>query len=228
MARKRSERPIDGQEVGGSLGGMKKVFINFLNAKQQAAFNVYQNSQITFLTGPAGSGKSFLAMAFAIQEVLSKQKEKIVITRPIVEAGERLGFLPGDLNEKVAPYMMPLFDCINKICGPAGSSVRSMIEKKVEVAPLAYLRGRTLENCVAILDESQNCSPGQIKLFLTRLGQNAKMIVTGDPEQSDLFAEPDLVRVAHNLRGVDEIGHIHFSDADIVRNPLIAEILKRI
>lgn len=477
--RKNENQPQNNQEVA------KKVFINFLNKKQADAFDLYKKNDVLFLTGIAGCGKSHCAMAFAINDILSQERQKIIISRPIVEAGERLGFLPGTLDEKVAPYMMPLYDCLNKISTRTGDGVKRLIEKSIEVAPLAYLRGRaqpltsivmtptgpkhmkdikindyvigknglktkvtgvypqgikdiveitfddgsktkcckehlwltqssnsteftvktteklikdmkskikhkiplvsqfvefekndveespyelgfnigiknsyipneykynsietrlsvfiglfssigkvrkncdyvkfttissdladdilfltesfggygiktikidkknqsklyevksflldiidlgckksskcyrtivsikdcgkeecqcikvdaidhlyltdhfivthnTFENSIAILDEAQNCSSGQLKLFLTRLGANSKIIITGDPSQSDLYEIPDLVRVSNALKNISGIGHIEFDDTEVVRHPLISEIIKKI
>jgi phosphate starvation-inducible PhoH-like protein len=171
---------------------------------------------------------TFLAMAFAINEVLQGTKKKIILTRPIVEAGEHLGFLPGDFNEKVHPYMVPLYDCISKLVG-VDNIQREMIDNSIEVAPLAYLRGRTLDDAVCILDEAQNATLSQMKLFLTRLGENSKMIVNGDPTQSDLNIRPvSLSVIIKKLQNVPGIGIINFGTECIVRHPLVGAILKEL
>lgn len=171
---------------------------------------------------------TFLAMAFAINEVLQGTKKKIILTRPIVEAGEHLGFLPGDFNEKVHPYMVPLYDCIHKLVG-SDNIQRDIIDNCIEVAPLAYLRGRTMDDAVCILDEAQNTTMAQMKLFLTRLGENSKMIVNGDPTQSDLGIRPVALSVIiKKLQSVPGIGVINFGNECIVRHPLVGAILKEL
>jgi phosphate starvation-inducible PhoH-like protein len=186
------------------------------------------------MLGCAGTGKSHLAMSFAIEEILSKKnknkKEKIVLTRPVVEAGESLGFLPGTADEKINPYMMPLWDCMSKIAGPTNETnkTREIINKSYEVAPLAFMRGRTFDDSVCVLDEAQNCTKSQIKLFLTRMGNNSKMIITGDPKQSDIGGTPDLVDVVYRLESVPGVGVVYFNEECIVRHKMVGEILKRL
>lgn len=180
------------------------------------------------MLGPAGVGKSYLAMAFAINEVLARRKSRIVLTRPIVEAGESLGFLPGTFDEKVEPYITPLFDCLTKLVGPKTSAQRDLINQSIEIAPLAYLRGRTLDDAVCILDEAQNATRGQMKMYITRLGENAKMIINGDPMQSDLPGPVALSRVAELLADVEGIGSVTFKNDSIVRNPILAKVLERL
>ncbi len=202
-------------------------YLDFLSPAQKLAYSVYQQHDVVFLLGPAGTGKTHLAVAFALQELFEKSKSKIVLTRPIVEAGENLGYLPGTLNEKVDPYMMPLYDCINKI---TKGGQRDYVMSKIEIAPLAYMRGRTFSDSVCILDEAQNCTHEQLKLFLTRLGNGSKMVVTGDPEQSDLYSKTKtplamLVDLIQNLKG---IGLVDFPEKYIVRHPLVGAILKRL
>lgn len=173
-----------------------------------------------------------LAMAFAIEEILNRQsnKEKIVLTRPVIEAGESLGYLPGTFDEKINPYMMPLWDCMQKIAGPTGeqNKMRDIINKSYEVAPLAYMRGRTFDDSVCVLDEAQNCTRSQLKLFLTRMGANSKMIITGDPKQSDIGGIPDLVDVVCRLESVPGVGVVYFNEECIVRHKMVGEILKRL
>jgi phosphate starvation-inducible PhoH-like protein len=201
-----------------------KFHIEFLNPSQKFAWSAFQQHDVLFLSGVAGTGKSHLAVAFAVNEVLQNKKKKIVLTRPIVEAGESLGYLPGDMLEKVNPYMLPLFDCLSKMGGDLDK-----IKNAIEIAPLAYLRGRTFDDAVCILDEAQNATFPQMKLFLTRLGQNSKMIVTGDPLQSDLppgdSAFSDTVRRFESLNG---IAIVKFDKECIVRHPLIGKMLEKL
>jgi|WetSurMetagenome_2_1015567.scaffolds.fasta_scaffold68509_1 phosphate starvation-inducible protein PhoH and related proteins len=204
-----------------------RIDVSFFNANQESALNVYKNNLVTILAGPAGTGKTFLAVAFALQDVLARKRRKIILTRPIVEAGESLGFLPGDFAEKVNPYMIPLFDCYQSLC-PGYTTRNKIINDAIEIAPLAYMRGRTFHDSVCIFDEAQNATMPQLKLFVTRLGQNSKMIITGDPQQSDLSLKSGFVRFVDKLVGLDNIGIVRFSDADIVRNPVIASILERL
>jgi len=187
-----------------------------------------EDHEIIFLLGLAGTGKSFLAMAYAISEVLARKKQKIYLTRPIVEAGESLGFLPGTLDEKIHPYMTPLYDCMSKMVGTQGQQFET-IGRAIEDAPLAYLRGRTMENAICILDESQNTTKTQLKLFLTRLGKNSKMIITGDPQQSDLKGDqPALMDVVRRIEGITGIAVIEFKACSIVRHPLVGQIIEKL
>lgn len=202
--------------------------LEFLTEQQRQAAELYKNNDILFLIGPAGSGKSHIAVAFAISEILEKTKEKVLLSRPVIEAGENLGFLTGSIAEKVAPYMLPLYDCLEKMCGIEGDPDRDFVNKRVELAPLAYLRGRTFSNAVCILDEAQNCTAAQLKLFLTRLGKNSKMIITGDPSQSDLGRNPDLLKVVNRVKGIEGVAALEFTDDNIVRHPIIAQILKKL
>lgn len=205
----------------------KDFHVEWLNTAQKLAWNAFQQHDVLFLIGPAGTGKTFLAMSFAIKQLLAKEVNKIVLTRPIVEAGESLGFLPGTFEEKVNPYMMPLFDAMDKLIGRDGPN-RERILKNVEIAPLAYLRGRTFENAVCIFDEAQNASFLQLKLFLTRFGEGAKVIVTGDPKQSDLRGPVALVKVVEKLKEVSGIGMVEFKANSIVRHPLVGKILEKL
>lgn len=207
----------------------KVFYLEFLTPAQKLAWNLFQQHDVLFLLGAAGTGKSHLAMGFALQELFAGKKHNIVITRPIVEAGESLGFLPGTLDEKVDPYMRPLYDCLSKMVGRGGNS-RAFVEERMEVAPLAYLRGRTFEDSVVVLDEAQNCTFQQLVLFLTRLGNGSKMVITGDPDQSDLFAgnKTPLMEMVEVLSRVEGIGVIEFPEKYIVRHELVGKILKRI
>jgi phosphate starvation-inducible PhoH-like protein len=210
-------------------GNPNKTFhIELLNAAQKLAWSAFQQHDVLFLLGPAGTGKTFLGVAFAIQQLLAKQVSKIVLTRPIVESGESLGYLPGDFEEKVNPYMMPMFDCMDKLIGREGNPQRDKIKEACEIAPLAYMRGRTFDDSICIFDEAQNASLTQLKLFLTRFGQNSKLIITGDPKQSDLRGPVALSHVVERLEGVPRIGIVEFKANSIVRHKLIGDILERL
>lgn len=194
---------------------------------QRKYVDYIRKKTITFGIGPAGTGKTYLAVAMAVNSFKSKQVEKIILTRPAVEAGEKLGFLPGDLQEKVNPYLRPLYDALQEMLGL--DSYSKLMEKGViEIAPLAYMRGRTLNNAFIILDEAQNTTKEQIKMFLTRLGENSKMVITGDLTQIDL-PEGKISGLKHATRilhGIDEIGIMRFSEKDVVRHPLVQLIVK--
>lgn len=206
----------------------KSFHLEFKNIGQKMAWTTFQQHDILFLLGPAGVGKSYLATAFAINEVLARRADKIIITRPIVEAGESLGFLPGTFDEKVYPYMLPIYDCIQKLVGKDGAQ-REMINEALEVAPLAYMRGRTFDRAVCIFDESQNATYTQLKLFVTRLGEESKMIITGDPTQSDLpERDQGLNDFVDRISDVSGIGLVSFKNESIVRNPILAKILERL
>jgi len=207
---------------------IKQFYLEFLNEEQREAWDLFQKSDILFLIGAAGSGKTHVAIAFALHDILEKSKDKLVLSRPLVEAGENLGFLPGDIDEKVYPYMLPVYDVLDKMCGKEGDANRKYIDDRVELAPLAFLRGRTFSDSVCILDEAQNCTASQLKLFLTRLGHNSKMIITGDPSQSDLSRHPEILNVIAKLQGIERINTIMFNEDAIVRHPLISSIVKRL
>ena len=186
-----------------------------------------RDKMIVFGIGPAGTGKTYLAMAMAIQAFKSNEVNKIILTRPAIEAGEKLGFLPGDLQSKVDPYLRPLYDALFQIMG-AESFNANMEKGLIEVAPLAYMRGRTLDNAFIILDEAQNTTPAQMKMFLTRMGMNSKIVVTGDITQIDLPSDKksglkDAVRV---LKNIEDIAVVRLTDRDVVRHKLVQEIVK--
>lgn len=202
--------------------------ITWRTQTQKSAWEALEKNLVTFLLGSAGSGKTFLAMAYALNAVLTNQAEKIVLTRPIVEAGEKLGYLPGTFGEKVNPYMQPLYDAMDALVGKQ-SAKRELINKAVVLAPLCYMRGRTFNNAICVFDEAQNATYGQLKLFLTRFGEGSKMIITGDPQQSDLpFAPPPLRDVVGKLDKAKNIATIQFAHADVVRHPIVATILDRL
>jgi len=186
-----------------------------------------QRNAVVFGIGPAGTGKTYLAVAAAISALLKNQVQRIVLTRPAVEAGEELGFLPGDLREKILPYLRPLYDAMNDML--ASEDVARLVEKgTIEIAPLAYMRGRTLSNAFIILDEAQNTTPEQMMMFLTRLGDNSQMVVTGDITQIDLphSKQSGLLQVRHILNGIGGIDFHFFTGADIVRHPLVQKIVE--
>jgi len=224
MPNRRSERAKE-REVTRERARAEVTF-EFLTETQQQAWEAYQENDVLFLAGPAGTGKTFLAMAFAIRDILKKQRQHIILTRPIVEAGESLGYLPGDFAEKVNPYMIPLYDCYHRLC-PGATMKNKVIEQAFEVAPIAYMRGRTFNNSVCIFDEAQNATVAQLKLFLTRFGHNSKIIVTGDPLQSDLRDRSGLSTVIDKLHDLEGVGIVEFSQADVVRHPLVSSILGR-
>ena len=197
------------------------------SVNQKRYVDAIRSHTVTFGIGPAGTGKTFLAIAMAVAALSRREVNRIILTRPAVEAGERLGFLPGDLMAKVDPYLRPLFDAMNDMLDP--ERVTAHLEKGViEVAPLAFMRGRTLNDSFVILDEAQNTSPEQMKMFLTRLGFGSKMVVNGDVSQIDLPREQrsGLVEVGEILRAVDGIGVIHFGNADVVRHKLVQRIVQ--
>jgi len=192
---------------------------------QQEYLEALARYEMTFAIGPAGTGKTYLAMAVAVSALLNKKVRRLILTRPAVEAGENLGFLPGDLKEKVDPYLRPLYDALQDRLS-AKRLKALMAEGLIEIAPVGFMRGRTLNNAFVVIDEAQNCTYGQIKMLLTRLGWNSTMVVTGDPAQTDLL--PDLSglhAVADKLEGVKNIAVCRLGDADIVRHPLVASML---
>lgn len=195
--------------------------------KQSDYLKALQNENIIMSLGPAGTGKSYLAVSAAVNMLMEKKVEKVILSRPAVEAGERLGFLPGDMKEKVDPYLRPLYDALYDLFGY--EKVQRKIETgAIEIAPLAFMRGRTLKNSFAILDEAQNASLTQIKMFLTRIGENSKIVVNGDPSQVDLINknQSGLIKSTKILKNVKEIKCIQFDHTDVVRHPLVSKIIQ--
>ncbi len=204
-----------------------KGIIRGRGARQRRYLDAIRHHDLTFGIGPAGTGKTYLAVAAAVEQIERNQVRRLVLVRPAVEAGERLGFLPGSLSEKVDPYLRPLYDALHEMIGY--EKVAKLIERQIiEVAPLAYMRGRTLNDAFIILDEAQNTTPEQMKMFLTRMGFGAKVVVTGDVTQIDLPRGQlsGLVQVLNVLDGMPEVEMIFFESADVVRHPLVASIIQ--
>ena len=216
----------EGKKIS-SISITENKTIKVKNINQFKYMDLIQNSTITFGIGPAGTGKTFLAVASAVKMYSDQKIKKIVLTRPAVEAGERLGYLPGDLSQKIDPYLVPLFDSLEYFFG--NENLAYLIEKRnIEIVPLAYMRGRTLNNACIILDEAQNATISQIKMFLTRLGENSKIIITGDESQIDLYNndKSGLMKTRKILSKIDEISVMEFQNTDIVRNPIVSKILE--
>ncbi len=195
--------------------------------KQSDYIKALKENDIVISLGPAGTGKSFLAVSVAVTLLMEKKIERVILSRPAVEAGEKLGFLPGDMKEKVDPYLRPLYDALYELFG--AEKIDKKIENgEIEIAPLAFMRGRTLKNCFAILDEAQNATETQIKMFLTRIGENSKLVVNGDPSQIDLInkSQSGLIKSKNLLKDIKEIKIIEFDHNDVVRHPLVSKIIK--
>ncbi len=194
---------------------------------QKSYIDAIREKMIVFGIGPAGTGKTYLAMAMAITAFKNGEVSRIILTRPAIEAGEKLGFLPGDLQSKVDPYLRPLYDALYQIMG-AESFQKNMEKGLIEVAPLAYMRGRTLDNAYIILDEAQNTTPSQMKMFLTRIGFGSKVVITGDKTQKDLLSGTvsGLDSAERVLKGIDDIAFIYLTSRDVVRHPLVQKIVK--
>ena len=197
------------------------------NKKQQEMVKAYFSSDLVFAVGPAGTGKTYIAIALAVRALKNREIKRIILTRPAVEAGERLGFLPGDLKDKLDPYLQPLYDALGDMI-PTKKLQEFIAEGTIQIAPLAYMRGRTLDRACVILDEAQNTNLGQLKMFLTRMGPDAKFIVTGDASQVDLPHKEDsgLVRGINMLKNIKGVSTIFFANEDIVRHPLVTKIVK--
>ena len=197
------------------------------NRTQQEMVKAYFDNDLMFAVGPAGTGKTYVAIALAVRALKNREIKRIILTRPAVEAGERLGFLPGDLKDKLDPYLQPLYDALGDMI-PAKKLQEFMAEGTIQIAPLAYMRGRTLDRACVILDEAQNTNLGQLKMFLTRMGNNAKFIVTGDASQVDLPHKEDsgLLKGISLLEHLKGVATIRFTNDDIVRHPLVTKIVK--
>ncbi len=219
-------RQSEGGDREAIVYGNNGIVVKARTENQRKLVELYDRSDLIFATGPAGSGKTYTAIALAVRALRDKQVRRVILTRPAVEAGEKLGFLPGDLKEKLDPYLQPLYDALNDMI-PAAKLQKFMEDGTVQIAPLAYMRGRTLDNAFVILDEAQNTTMSQIKMFLTRMGRNAKFIVTGDVTQVDLPRRSDsgLVRAMQTVRGIEGIGFVEFDKHDIVRHELVKHIV---
>ena len=193
---------------------------------QTCALPIYKYD-LVFGIGPAGTGKTYLAVAYALQEILSKKKKKLILTRPVVEAGESLGFLPGDFAQKIAPYLRPLYDAMDSLISVDAIS-RLEENRIIEIVPLAYMRGRSLNNSYIILDEAQNTTKEQMKMFLTRLGEGSRAIITGDITQIDLPSRTvsGLIHASRILKPLQAISFVYFSAQDVIRNPLVKKIVQ--
>lgn len=209
------------------IHGMNGKPITARTENQQLLVKAFENNDLVFATGPAGSGKTFVAIALAVKALKNKEVRKIILSRPAVEAGEKLGFLPGEMKDKLDPYLQPLYDALQDMI-PAAKLKEYMENNVIQIAPLAFMRGRTLNDAVIILDEAQNTTTHQIKMFLTRLSMNAKMIVTGDVTQIDLppSTTSGLIQAMQILKGVNGIGKIEFTKKDIVRHKLVQRIVE--
>ena len=192
--------------------------------QQKIAWRLFSKADVLFLIGPAGVGKSFISMALAIRQIEAERAKRVILTRPIVESEESLGYLPGDMKEKTDPYMSPLYDQVVRI---KDKEARDFMRSHIEISPLAYMRGRTFTDCVAIFDEAQNATTKQLKLYLSRLGENAKIIITGDPGQSDI-QNSGLLEVVDRVKDVPGIAVVKFEAVDIVRHPIVEQILNRL
>jgi phosphate starvation-inducible PhoH-like protein len=199
--------------------------VRAMSPAQQQLMDAIDAQSVVLALGPAGTGKTYLAIAKAVEALESGKAHRIVLSRPAVEAGESLGFLPGDLNEKLAPYLRPLYDALTERLGT--KRLKALLaDGAIEIAPVAYMRGRTLSECFVVIDEAQNCTYGQIKMLLTRLGWRSTMVLTGDPDQTDLLpGMSGLSEIARRLEPIAEIPVVRLGDGDIVRHPLVASML---
>lgn len=218
------EEPVDKDVI---VYGNNGNIVRARTVNQQKLVELYYDNDLLFATGPAGSGKTYTAIALAVRALKNKEVKRIILTRPAVEAGEKLGFLPGDMKEKLDPYLQPLYDALNNMI-PAAKLAKFIEDGTVQIAPLAFMRGRTLDNAFVILDEAQNTTMPQIKMFLTRMGRSAKFIVTGDVTQIDLPRSSDsgLVPTMKLLRGIKGIQMVEFDKRDIIRHPLVKYIVE--
>ncbi|MCM1110754.1 MAG: PhoH family protein [Clostridium sp.] len=219
--------PQDLKSDGVIIFGVNGKPISARTPNQQLLVDTFRKNDLTFALGPAGTGKTYIAIALAVRALKNKEVRKIILSRPAVEAGEKLGFLPGDMKDKIDPYLQPLYDALEDMI-PAVKLKEYMESKVIQIAPLAFMRGRTLNDAVIVLDEAQNTTTHQIKMFLTRLGMNAKMIITGDGTQIDLprSTQSGLIQALRILRDVPGIGRIEFGKKDIVRHALVQRIVE--
>lgn len=213
--------------AGDTMIRTKRRVITPRTPGQAAYIKALHSHELVFGVGPAGTGKTYVAVAMAAQKLMDGQVDRIILSRPAVEAGERLGFLPGDMRDKVDPYLRPLYDALYDMM-PADQVAKRLESGEIEVAPLAFMRGRTLSNAYVILDEAQNCTTTQMKMFLTRLGENSHMIVTGDPSQIDLplGSQSGLVQAMDTLNDVEGVALVRFTNKDVVRHPLVTRIVR--
>lgn len=223
----KGDKPQELKSDGVIIYGINGKPIQARNANQEALVEAFNTSDLTFALGPAGTGKTYIAIALAVRALKNREVRKIILSRPAVEAGEKLGFLPGDMKDKIDPYLQPLYDALEDML-PAQKLKEYMESKVIQIAPLAFMRGRTLNDAVIVLDEAQNTTTHQLKMFLTRLGMNAKMIVTGDITQIDLprATQSGLVQALRVLKGVKGVGKVEFGKKDIVRHHLVQRIVE--
>lgn len=223
----KGETPHDSRADGVIIYGVNGKPIAARTPNQQKLADSFRHNDLTFALGPAGTGKTYVAIALAVKALKNREVKKIILSRPAVEAGEKLGFLPGDMKDKIDPYLQPLYDALEDMV-PAVKLKEYMETKVIQIAPLAFMRGRTLNDAVIVLDEAQNATTHQIKMFLTRLGVNAKMIITGDVTQIDLprTATSGLVQALRILRDIPGIGKVEFGKKDIVRHQLVQRIVE--
>lgn len=216
--------PLD-EQIDGQRDQKYRKNIKPRSEGQAALMEAIKEHSLTLAVGPAGTGKTYLAIASAVEALEAGRIERIILSRPAMEAGESIGFLPGDLEEKMAPYLRPLFDCLGDRLG--GKKVRQFIEDgTIEIAPIGFMRGRTLNNSFVVIDEAQNCTYAQLKMILSRLGWHSTMVITGDPAQSDLLEGISGLReITDKLETVDNIAVVRLSGEDIVRHPLVAKML---
>ncbi len=223
----KGEAPRERKTDGAIIYGVNGKPISARTPNQTKLIETFDTHDLTFALGPAGTGKTYIAIALAVRALKNRQARKIILSRPAVEAGEKLGFLPGDMKDKIDPYLQPLYDALEDMI-PAVKLKEYMETKVIQIAPLAFMRGRTLNDAIIVLDEAQNTTTHQIKMFLTRLGMNAKMIVTGDVTQIDLprATASGLVQALKILEGVHGVGRIEFGKKDIVRHHLVQRIVE--
>ncbi len=223
----KGQAPAELKRDGVIIYGINGKPIQGRTPNQEKLVETFTNNDLTFALGPAGTGKTYIAIALAVRALKNREVRKIILSRPAVEAGEKLGFLPGDMRDKIDPYLQPLYDALEDMI-PAVKLKEYMDTKVIQIAPLAFMRGRTLNDAVIVLDEAQNTTTHQIKMFLTRLGMNAKMIITGDVTQIDLprTTKSGLIHALDVLKGVEGVGRVDFSKKDIVRHHLVQRIVE--